>query len=38
MSEYFSEPYDHFVGNFEVELSYATKADLKKQQDLIHLN
>ena len=41
MSQYFSKPYRIFEGNVKVELdlsSHATKAALKMQQELIHLN
>ena len=41
MSQYFPKPYKAFGGdiNVKVDLSnYATKADSKKQQELIHLN
>ena len=40
MSQYFSKPYESFGGdiNVKVDLSnYATKADLKMEQELIHL-
>ena len=41
MSQYFPETYEPFGGdiNLKVDLSnYETKADLKIQQELIHLN
>ena len=41
MSQYFPKPYKPFGGdiNVKVDLSnYATKADLKMQQELVHLN
>ena len=41
MSQYLPKPYQTFGGdiNIKVDLSsYATKLDLKKQQELIHLN
>ena len=41
MSQYFPKPYRSFGGNVKVELdlsSYPTKADLKNQQELMHLN
>ena len=41
MSQYFPKPYEPFGGdiNVKVDLSnYATKADLKMQQELVHLN
>ena len=40
MSQYFPKPYDHFGRNVKVGLdlfNYATKSDLKKQQELICL-
>ena len=40
MSQYFSKPYESFGGdiNVKVDLSnYTTKADLKMEQELIHL-
>ena len=40
MSQYFPKPYNHFGGdiNVKVDLSnYATKTDLKKQQEFLRL-
>ena len=39
MSEYFSKPHEPFGGDISVKLdlpNYATKADLKRQQELIY--
>ena len=41
MSQYFPKPYEPFGGDINVKVdlsSYATKADLKMQQELIYLN
>ena len=41
MRQYFPKPYKHFGRSVNIELdlsSHATKTDLKKQQELIHLN
>ena len=41
MSQYFPKPYRSFGGNINVKVNlsnYATKSDLKMQQELIHLN
>ena len=40
MSQYFSKPYKSFGGDINVKVdqsNYATEADLKMQQELIHL-
>ena len=41
MRQYFPKPYRHFGRSVNIELdlsSHATKTDLKKQQESIHLN
>ena len=41
MSQYFPKPYEPVAGNINVKIvlfNYARKADLKIQQELIHLS
>ena len=41
MSQYFPKPYESFGGDIKVKIdlcNYATKTDLKMEQELIHLN